>query len=637
VNDLRIGVNYVIINSGASASNLPNLNQAFGIAAVPSSILAAMSFSANNYLSNIGNANTYTLRPDLVMQYGDTDILSMGTHTMHFGFQGFRERIDTFYSGNNGLAGTFTFNGQYSGRAESDFLFGLPSQVGTGAQGGTWGQRGNTFAGYFQDDWRVSKNLTLNLGLRYELHTPWSEVLNRQTNFGLITGAIEQPGQNGNSAALYNTYNGIGNWQPRLGIAWTPGGGKTVIRAAYTLSSYLEGTGTNLRLTINPPYSSEHNADYTAQLLPSSTLSQGYSTLLIPNSCTQAGLLAASAGCFAGVNVRVWDPNVRPAQSNQWNFTVQRQLGNLTMVQAGYVGQKVTHLMVPMPYLQKDLLSNGTVINSPYLSGNPALQSEVGQISGTASNGNQSYNALQVVLQRRLAQGISLQANYTWSKCITDSIGYYGVGTSQAKPQSAYWQNLYNRASEWGPCYYDVTHIFSGYVTYDVPFGRNRMFGKNLNKYVNAIVGDWQVNAIAQFHGGFPLTISANDASGTKSRGPRANCIAPANVYGEQNASASLGGGYQWFSPSSYAQPTSGFGTCGVGTVRGPGLHTVDLSVSKLFNTFEHQNLEVRGEFINVSNTPILNAPSSAIGSNLGVVNSSQGARNIQLALKYNF
>src|SRR6185437_10864055 len=121
--------------------------------------------------------------------------------------------------------------------------------------------------------------------------------------------------------------------------------------------------------------------------------------------------LSASAACFAGVTLRVWDPNVMPALSNQWNLTVQRQMGNSTTLQVGYVGQKSTHLMVATPYLQKQLLPDGSVANSPYLSGNPVLQSEIGQISGTASNGNQSYNALQAVFQRRLAQGLSFQAN----------------------------------------------------------------------------------------------------------------------------------------------------------------------------------------------------------------------------------
>jgi hypothetical protein len=563
--------------------------------------------------------------------------LSKGNHNMHFGFQGYRQRINTFYSGNNGLAGSFTFDGRYSGRGESDFLLGLPSIIGTGTSGGTWGQRANIFGVFFQDDWHAAPNLTINLGLRWELHTPWVEVKDRQTNFGLISGAVLQPGQNGNSRALYNTYQGIGNWQPRVGLAWTPGGGHTVIRAAYTLSSYLEGTGTNLRLTINPPFSAEHDANYTTQTLPSSTLDQGFSTLIGTNPCTQAGLLSASAACFAGTTLRLWDPNVRPALINQWNFTAQHQFGNSTTIQAGYVGQRGTHLVVATPYAQRQLLANGTTAPSPYLSGNPTLQNEIGQISGTATNGDQNYQSLQVVAQRRLAQGLSFQFNYTWSKCMSDSIGYYG-SSGQSGSQSAYWQNLYNKKSEWGPCFFDVTHNFSGYVTYDLPFGRNRTFGKNMNRIVDGVVGGWQVNAITSFRGGFPITINSTDQSGTKARSARANCLAAPVVFGTQNASSSLGGGYQWFSPASYGVPATGtFGSCGIGTVRGPGLNTVDLSVSKIFGVREHQNLEVRGEFINVSNTPILNAPNHSTGSNLGVVNTSQGPRNIQLAMKYNF
>jgi hypothetical protein len=638
VNNARVGVNYVFINNGAASNGLPNLNQTFGIPGVPSDILTGMAFSTNSFLSGtaIGNSNVYQLFADTVIQYEDTAILTKGAHTMHFGFQGWRQRINTFYSGNNGLAGTFTYSGQYSGRGESDFMLGLPSSIGTGTAGGTWGQRGNIFAGYFQDDWRVKSNLILNLGLRYELHTPWTEVKNRETNFGLISGAVEQPGQGGNSNALYNTYNGIGNWQPRVGLAWTPGGGKLVIRAAYTLSSYLEGTGTNLRLTINPPFSSEHSADYSNLPYPATTLDQGYTPINSASTCDQAGLLAASAACFKGATLRVWDPNVMPAISNQWNFTAQRQFGATTTIQAGYVGQKTTHLMVATPFLQKQLLPDGTIANSPYLSGNPAIQNQIGQISGTVSNGNQSYNALQLTVQKRLSEGLSFQANYTWSKCMSDSIGYYGA-SGQSAPTSAYWQNLYDKKAQWGPCFYDVTSIFSGYMVYDLPFGRGRHFGNNMNKVANAIVGGWQVNAIANFHGGFPLTVNAVDRSGTKARSARANCIAAPVVFGTQNVSATLGGGYQWFSPASFAQPASGFGSCGVGTVRGPGLNTVDLSFSKQFHVTEHQYLEIRAEFINFSNTPILNAPNRSIGSTLGVVSSSQGPRNIQLAAKYNF
>ncbi len=642
VNDARVGVNYVLVNNGAASNGVTNLAQSVGLPGIPSSFLPAMSFS-NNLAGGIGNSDVYQLFADTVIQYEDTAILTKGSHTMHIGFQGWRQRINTFYSGNNGRAGTFTFNGQYTagpiptakggstnslgeltGAGEADFLLGLPAEVGGGVNGGTWGQRANILAGFFQDDWRVTSTLTVNLGLRYELHTPWVEVKDRQSNFGLTTGTFELAGQNGNSRALYNTYNGITNFQPRIGLAWSPESAKnTVVRAAYTESTYLEGTGTNLRLTINPPFAHENDAQYYADTLPLSTLDQGF----LP-------FASNPSDPFAGATLRVWDPNVRPAVSNQWNLTLQHQFGSNTTLQAGYVGQRTTHLMVPMPYLQKQLLPDGTTAPSQYLSGNPTLQNEIGQISGTASNGNQSYNALQATLQKRLSGGLEGQVAYTYSKCMTDSSGYYGSWGGQTTPTSPYWQNLYDKKAEWGPCYYDATHILTSYVTYDLPLGRDRAFGKSMPRVVNAVVGDWQLSGIVSLHTGFPLTISASDASGTNSRGARADCIAPVHINGEQNSPS---GGYQWFDPSAFAQPTSGFGTCGVGTVRGPGLHTLDMSFIKFFKFTESKDLEFRGEFINFTNTPILNSPNAGFGSGLGLLQSSQGARNIQFGMKFHF
>ncbi|MGI8961664.1 MAG: carboxypeptidase regulatory-like domain-containing protein [Bryobacteraceae bacterium] len=634
INDARFGINYVLVNNGAAANGIANFPQTVGLPGVPTTILPAMNFNGN--ANTIGTADNYQLFADTVIQYEDTMNISKGVHTMHLGFQGWRQRINTFYAGNNGLAGTFNFDGRYTagpnpfatsgggtGEGEADFMLGLPSDVRKGVNGGTWGQRANIFAAFFQDDWHLSPTLTVNLGLRWELHTPWIEVKDRQANFGLFSGAVEIAGQNGNSRALYNQYNGITNYQPRIGIAWNPRR-NTVIRSAYTLSSYLEGTGTNLRLPINPPFAHEQNATYSSLAFPGSTLSEGF----LP-------LLANLGDPFAGATLRVWDPNIRPAVSNQWNFTVQQQFGNGTTLQAGYVGQRTTHLAVPISYLQKQLLPDGTVANSPYLSGNPALQSEIGQISGTAANGNQSYNALQAVLQKRLGNGLEYSVAYTYSKCMTDSSGYYGSWGGQATPTSPYWQNLYDKKSEWGPCYYDAEHVLTSYATYDLPIGRGRRFGKDMNKVVNAVVGGWQANAILSLHTGFPLTISADDASGTISRGSRANCIAPVHVFGRQNSPS---GGYQWFDPNAFGPATPGtFGTCGVGTVRGPGLHNLDFSLAKFFAFTERQKLEFRAEAINLTNTPILNSPSTGLGSNLGLLQSSQGARNVQFALKYLF
>ena len=639
VNEARLGVNYVFINNGSAANGLTNFPQSVGLPGVVSSNLPSMSLSGGNAAS-LGNSDIYQLFADTVIQYEDTLNWTKGAHQMHIGFQGWRDRIDTFYSGNNGRAGTFNFDGRFTagpnplatsggangGIAEADFLLGLPSSIGGGVNGGTWGQRANIFAAFFQDDWRITPKLTLNLGLRWELHTPWDEVRNRQSNFGLISGQVYisgQPCPYSDCNALYNQYNGITNFQPRVGFAYNAFK-NTVVRAAYTLSSYLEGTGTNLRLPINPPFAHETDAQYTSLPLPGSTLSQGFLPLVGTNSDP-----------FAGATLRVWDPNVRPAVSNQWNFTIQQQFAANTTLQVGYVGQRTTHLMVPMPYLQEKLLPNGTVAPSDYLAGNPALQNDIGQISGTASNGNQSYNALQAVLLKRFSNGLEYSVAYTYSKCMTDSSGYYGSWGGQATPTSPYWQNLYDKKAEWGPCYYDATHVLTSYATYDIPVGRNRAIGHDMNRALDAVVGGWQVNGILSLHTGFPLTISAGDASGTNSRGSRANCLAPPHVFGEMNSPL---GGYQWFDPNSYgpAAPHT-FGTCGVGTVRGPGLHTLDMSLDKFFPFTERQKMELRAEFINLTNTPILNSPNTGLGSTLGLLQSAQGARQIQFALKYLF
>ncbi len=647
VNDARFGVNYIPVITGA-LSGAAISAQSVGIPGVPTTTLPGFVFTAGNLSTDqttgiaFGNPEIYEEFADTVIQAEDTAIITKGAHSMHVGFQAFRERINTFYSGNAGIAGQFNFNGQYTGASEADFMAGLPKEVQGGISGGTWGQRATIFAAFFQDDWHVTPNLTLNLGLRWELHTPWVEVHDRQANFNEITGVEEFPGQGGFNRALYNQYNGITNFQPRIGFAWTPAGRKTVIRGAFTTSNFLEGTGTNLRLTLNPPFATEHDISYNPTQLPS-TLAQGY---------TVFGSGVNPATEFVGTSIRLWDPNIRPAVSNQWNLTIQHQLGNSATLQAGYVGQRATHLMVPVYASQRILNPDGTV--SPgYLAGNPTLLTELGAAKLTDSNGNQSYNALQASFQKRLSNGLEFQANYTWSKCMTDSIGYYG-GAGQAAPASAYFQNTYNKPAEWGPCYYDAEHSFNGFVTYDIPFGRNRALGKNLNKVVNAIVGDWQINSILNFRGGLPLTIfNFEDSSGTHSAGARANCIAPAAVLGEMNAPT---GGYQWFNPNAYAAPSDrgkvpgppSFGSCGVGTVRGPGLHTADLSLSKLFTFTERQNLEFRAEAINFTNTPILNSPNTSLPGaivssgnfglgNFGQITSSQGAREIQFGLKYNF
>jgi len=647
LNEASVGANYVRVARGGVDTGLGNLGETIGIANANDhgpGLLALYIFGgAVDYFGN-QNVGTAELFADTVFQYKESFVITHRRHLFHAGFQFWRQRVNTYEAGSSGRSGFMTFSGRFTagpeqlatsgggtGAGEGDFFLELRDSFGRGVTStGRWGQRANVFGVYFQDDWRATDTLTLNLGLRYENHTPWVEVQNRQVNFAPVTGQIQFAGQSciySNCRALYNSYNGVLNCQPRIGFAWTPAflDRKTVVRGAYGISSYLEGAGNNLRLPMNPPFNNpEFETDYFTSNLPATTTGQG---LLPPTDPLQNAI------------IRLWDANIRPAISQQWHLSLEHQFTDSTTLQVGYVGQHGTHLMVALPYLQKQLHADGSITPSPYLSGNPTLQSKVSQISGTASIGNMRYDALQATLQRRFSGGLQGQIAYTYSKCMTDSIGYFGAG-GHAVPTSAYWQNLYDRRAEWGPCYYDVAHVLSSYLVYELPVGRNRRWGRNLNPLVNMVIGNWQLGSIVQFHGGFPLTIFAFDASGTNSRGARANCDAPPHVFGRKPAFGVPGQfiGFQWFDPASYSPPVPGtFGTCGVGTVRGPGLRTANLSLQKEFPLGDFKRLEFRAEFFNVTNTPILNAPNTPLSFNFGVVNSSQGERNIQFALKFYF
>ncbi len=666
VNDARVGVNYFPISAYSTVSNATgqNLPSVFGIQGVPSTFLPSIGLS-NSLVSNFGSADIVQAFNDAVIQAEDTAILIKGRHTMHVGFQFLRYRDDVFYSGQGGAAGIIDFNGQYTaqggsatalGNGGADFVLGLPEFLELGQNVGTRGLRYSAIGAFFQDDWHVTDHLTLNLGLRYELHTPQYEVDNRATNYGEFSGQVILASNSSNCGysncqALYNQYNGITNWQPRIGLAWTPFGTKTVIRAGWGLTDFFEGIGVANIPAANPPWQGAGQQSYLpAQPLPGSTLDQGF-TVLPPPLCTPATVVSTPSpgACFQSQTIHIIDPNFRPTVSQQYNVTIQHQFGNSTTVQFAYVGEDNTHLTNIYYGHQRVLNPNGTVSNGLYLAGNPALQLETGGVVGhnagiervIDSNAYGNYNAFEASVQHRLSNGLEFQVNYTFSKCLTNAPGFFGQygdansGQTQANGGYAFPEYTYNQALDYGACPNDVRHEFNGYVTYDIPFGHNRMFGKNSNKVVDAVLGGWEMNLLTNIHSGFPFEVTATDASGTRSGNPRADCIAPPHVLGTQNSPL---GGYQYWDPSSFTQPSPGqLGTCGTGVIRGPGMTEADLGISKLFHFTEAQSLEIRGEAINLANTVILNAPTGRIGASFGLVQSAQLPRNIQIALKYNF
>jgi hypothetical protein len=667
VNDARFGWSHITLNNGTSwASTVGQFGNTIGIGnGNPAGLdgLLALNFSDNGNL-NLGNAETGESFDDQVWQAEDAVTWTHGRHTFKFGGQYVHNIIKTFYPGNNGELGLMNFDGRFTsntigssstgaGYGAADFFLGLPFEIGRGVSTGkTWTQTNNVIAVYAEDTWRVTERLTLNLGLRYQTFTPWIETNDQQSNYNMATGVVELANQNGASRSLYNGTYGGKDFEPRLGFAWTPAmlGTHTVIRGAFTISSYLEGTGTNLRLPQNPPFTpAQLDNIYNSVALPGSSVSDGIPPTPPSGSC-------ANYSCFAGAILDLWDPNVQPAIDDQWNLAVQHQFWGDTTFQIGYVGQRGTHLMVPFSYTQRVLLPNDTcatmhppVTNpptapvpctapSPFFAQNPTFYNILSpKTGGTQSNGTMSYNSLQAVLQKQMGHGLQYQLSYTYSKCMSDSTGYYGAWNN-ALSASAYWQNIYDRKAEWAPCYYDATHVISAYAVYELPFGKGKTFGSSMNKVANAAVGGWSVSPIISFRTGFPMPVyGAADKTGTVSRGMRADCNGLPTVTGE-TAITGTTGGFQWFTNNNNFTnaPIGTFGTCApqLAGLRGPHYTDVDLSLHKDFLLTERFKLQFRADFINAFNHVQANAPNMSLGGTMGQVTSAQPPRNIQLALK---
>ncbi|MGB2625967.1 MAG: carboxypeptidase regulatory-like domain-containing protein [Candidatus Acidiferrum sp.] len=676
VNDMRFGWNHVVLNTGPSWDpSVGQFGQSIGIAnSNPAGVagLLLLGFGGGTptspgtgVLTNMGNSMVVQNFNSQVYQYNDSVTWTRGRHTLRFGGEYMFDIITAFYSGNSGSLGGLTFGPIFTassaiapaantGEGSADFFLGLPVSFGRGLPSGQWIQTSNVFSGYAQDTWRVNSGLTLTLGLRYEAHTPWIERNDLQSNYNMQTGLIEYANQNNASRALYNGTYGGKDFQPRLGFAWTPEklGGRTVFRGAFTVSSYLEGTGTNLRLPLNAPFdggapgSPEFQTQYLNQSLPNTTASQGI--IAPPNT----GLSCPNYSCYAGIVFRLWDPNVQPAIDDQWNLTVQHQFaGNIT-AQIGYVGQVAYHLMVPFSYGQLVAQPNsacGTppcTAPSPYFAANEQLANLIGDanVSGTQSNGRMMYNGLQAVLQKTMSNGLEAQVAYTYAKCMSNNTGYYGTwsGAKQSTTASPYWQNVYDPKAEWAPCYYDETQNLTAYAVYELPFGSGKKFGNDMNKVANAVVGGWTVSPIMTLHTGFPMALytNASDPTNTGSRGLRPDCNGTNTIYGRRQAPGGVGGGYIWFDPSNYSDPTTTFGTCApqLGGLRGPGFYNWDISLQKNFSITERFKFQFRTDFLNTFNTVNLGAPNTTVATTTtGVIQIAQPAREIQFALKLNF
>jgi Carboxypeptidase regulatory-like domain/TonB dependent receptor len=646
VNEVRLGYTRVAIDEGLPVDWSGKLgadgNAKFGIGGgQPYAGLSAVSLG--NGLSGVGTGAAVGSTVDNKLSYGDNLTWQRGKHLLKMGGQFIRFRQNRYYAGNNGALGSFGFDGTMgTGVAYSDFLLNRLSTKGRGAVVGKWGQRHWLSAFFIQDDFKLLPNLTVNIGMRWEYSQPLYEVADRQANIDLVAGKVLLAGKDGNSRALYAPY--YKQFMPRIGVAFTPRN-NIVMRVGYAMSTFMEGTGANLRLPLNPPFFVETNVNYD-QNSPGNI---GIGFADAPNSGSLTGPKTGANPFYQG---RAWDPNLRPQFTHQYNASFEYRISPTTSVTTAFVGQLGTHLVIPHEG-NNPIAGTGPV--STWINANdrrPLAKTlpNVGNVALTEASARMSYNSLQISGRKRLSAGLELTGFYVWSKSIMEGLGYYGCGSVNA--EGAYWQDAYNRRGNRGLSCFDAKSNASIGGLYNLPFGKGQKFGSSWSKPVDLILGGWNVNYFTNIHSGFPVTIfaSAANSGGRTPRGNlRANAYKPFTptgtstidaYYGPVTAANFCAAGVN-DGNCAFGRPTDGtLGNVGVGTLRAPSFFNLDMSIGKKFQVTEKQYVDFRMEMFNGLNHVSWGAPGrditnpAAFGQITGQI---QNPRNIQFGLKYYF
>jgi carboxypeptidase family protein len=626
INEARVGLNRaVFITELTDVNNLGAANSKLGIGGAQANP-GISNVRLGSGLSDIGSVGIIEDNVTNTFHYGDNLTVIAGRHQLKMGGQWQRYQQNRYYPGNNGLLGFFSYStARFTGQGFADFLMDQLNAKGVGNAGGTnpgtWGHRQNRIGLFFQDDFKVRQNFTLNLGMRWEYTSPVVEVKDRQANFELYSGKLLLAGRDGNSRALYKPF--YKGFEPRIGFAWTPGrfDNKFVVRAGYGITQYMEGTGSNLRLPLNSPFFLEVEKNFDPTSGPG-IIASGFADV-IPTPGTVAG------------QIRVWDPNLRPQFTQQYNLALEYQLNNATSVSAAYVGHRAAHLVAPTDWNQPLPDPGPPSTWRPLDARRPlaGVRPGVTQISGTESWAVSNYNSLQISARQRSSKGLEFLLSYTLSKTLTDNLGYYGSAGVSA--QGAYSANNYNRHGyNYGPAFFDATHNFTWAGTYDLPFGKGRAFGGGWNSLTNGLLGGWALGSILQFRSGFPITVTAADQSLQGGRGSaRPNLIGDPTL---DNRTLD-----RWMDAAAFSLPAQGtFGSAGVGVLRAPGYKNLDIGLSKKFNLTESKYFDFRAEFFNFTNTPSFAPP----GANLSVpatfgriTDTVSNPRNLEFALKFHF
>jgi Carboxypeptidase regulatory-like domain/TonB dependent receptor len=678
INEFHVGYDHFIENVRSLYGNTMGIPASYGIQGIPQVAnnggLPPISITG---LHNMGVGNyTPTLETIYALEVMDNLTKTHASHTFKMGFQ--LDSLEGDIIQPPSSRGNFTYSGQYSDVVnKARGLNGIADMLltpiaatvpnGVSYSGGLTSFNGSNYAAtddhryywgaYFQDDWKVTPSLTLNLGVRWDYFTPYSEVNGRQANTVLAGGNgssgtyyVPNKGCQVARASAFNTLlassginlqcvsnNAVGNAQetnfaPRVGFAYRilP---NLVARGGYGIAyGALANIGYGGTLGQNYPFIYNIASPNTNTSVIPITLANGQ-TATVENTFGTINLTDPTQITGLGVSLYGRQYNYQTPYVETFNFMVQDQFTPHDSFQAGYVGNVGRHLDNYYNTLNSasEILPPGTAIAN-YL----PLPKFAANTTYETTNAVSSYNAMQATYEHQTSLGLSLLANYTYSKCMSDQ-------RTQAKTAPSYrapWLPNFGINADYSVCDVDAASVVHLSGTYDLPVGRGRMFASGMNRAEDAILGGWSVNFIYSYQSGQPLNIGCATST-TADFGCNANVVPGQGLYaGPHNRK-------QWLNPAAFATPAvataigqtdySPLGSLGQ-QARGPGFNNVDSSLFKNFTVSDAVRVQFRAEAFNTFNSAQFAQPSSTNYTNTTTFGSITSLRNgprvMQLALK---
>jgi hypothetical protein len=569
-----------------------------------------------------------------------------GGHSLRAGIDFRVSRLTQVVANND--RGSFSFTGQYTnlpgvngtGSSIADMLLGSPYSAAAAAGEQLGHNFTNMYAFYFQDDWKISPSLTLNLGMRYEYSSPWREKLDQ---FTMVD--FDDPGGRlllANSSKAFVPGKGVvdsgrqtsrtiiapdrNNWAPRVGLAWRPLN-KTVVRTGFGIFFDIQEGNEAQFLRNNAPFFFVQN--YTSDpFIPNLRLD-----ILFPPAAS------APSGTIQPFTLSTG----RTPYVQQWNFNIERELLPNMLFEVGYLGSKGTHLLRRTNFQQWP----GILVEDP---ANPRPLAQRVRfpnfsptvIIGSENGGSSTYHGLITKLERRFANGVAFLFSYTFSKAIDDS---HSSSNFTGTPSNA--QCRCDLRGNKGPSAYDIKHRGVISFGYELPFGKNKPFA-NSSAALDKLIGGWQINGIAALQSGPPFQINTQGDNANIGTGAGSSNNQRPNLVGDQFGGIDQGAdirqrgvdqGTYYFNRSAFVMPPLfRLGNLGKNTMYAPGYQFWDMSAFKNTNLTERLMLQIRAEFFNIFNQSGFGVPGTNVGTpTFGVITGASGGRIIQFGMKLLF